>query len=99
MSRILTIACIAALVAAADALAQPASPPPAAPGNPATPPAGTLHTTPGTPVPDQLNDSDRLFIEALAAGDMAEVEAGKLASAIHGAPVRRAHDPGSLQGE
>ena len=83
MSRILTIACIAALVAA-GALAQPASPPAAAPGNPATTPAGTLHTAPGTPAPDQLNDSDRLFIDALAAGGMAEVEAGKLASRVTG---------------
>ena len=83
MSRILTIACIAALVAA-GALAQPASPPAAAPGNPATTPAGTLHTAPGTPAPDQLNDSDRLSIDALAAGGMAEVEAGKLASRVTG---------------
>jgi hypothetical protein len=75
MSGILTIACIAALVAS-GALAQPASPPAAAPGNPATTPAGTLHTAPGTPAPDQLNDSDRLSIDA------AEVEAGKLASRV-----------------
>jgi putative membrane protein len=79
MSRILTIVCIAALVAG-GALAQPASPPAAAPGNPATTPAGTPHIAPGTPAPDQLNDSDRLFSYALATGGLAEVEAGKLAS-------------------
>ena len=88
MSRILTIACIAALVAS-GALAQPASPPAAAPGNPATTPAGTLHTAPGTPAPDQLNDSDRVFIDALAAGGMAEVEAGKLASRVTGNTMMR----------
>jgi putative membrane protein len=83
MSRILTFACIAAL-ASGGAVAQPASPPAAAPGNPATTPAGTPHTAPGTPAPDQLNDSDRLFSDALAAGGMAEVEAGKLASRVTG---------------
>jgi putative membrane protein len=96
MSRILTIACIAALMAA-GALAQPASPPAAAPGNPATTPAGTLHTAPGTPAPDQLNDSDRLFIEALAAGDMAEVEAGKLASRATGNTMVRQFGESMIQ--
>ena len=99
MSRILTIACIAAL-AAGGALAQPASPPAAAPGNPATTPAGTPHTAPGTPAPDQLNDSDRLFSDALAAGGYGGGGGGEARIAghrqRHGAPVRRAHDPGSL---
>jgi putative membrane protein len=87
MSRILKFAFIAAL-AAGGALAQPASQP--APGNPATTPAGTPLTAPGSPAPDQLNGSDRLFSDALAAGGMAEVEGGKLASRVTGnATVRQ----------
>ena len=88
MSRILTIASIAALTVG-GAAAQPASPPAAAPGNPATTPAGTPHAAPGAPAPDQLNDADRLFSHALAAGGMAEVEAGKLASRAGASAVVR----------
>lgn len=88
MSRILTLACIVAL-ASGGAVAQQGNPPAAAPGNPATTPAGTPHTAPGMPAPDQLNDSDRLFSDALAAGGMAEVEAGKLASRVTGNPMVR----------
>ena len=102
MSRILTLACIAAL-ASGGAVAQQGNPPAAAPGNPATTPAGTPHTAPGMPAPDQLNDSDRLFSDAFAAGGMAEVEAGKLASRVTGNPMVRQFgeliDSGSLQGE
>jgi putative membrane protein len=83
MSRILTVACIAVLTVG-GAAAQPASPPSAPHGNPASTPAGTPHAAPGAPAPDQLNDSDRLFSRALAAGGMAEVEAGKLASRAGG---------------
>jgi len=80
MSRILTIACIAILTVGGAAAQPPAVPP----GNPATTPAGTPHAAPGAPAPDQLNDSDRLFSHALAAGGMAEVEAGQLASRAGG---------------
>ena len=83
MSRIMTIVCMTAM-AASGALAQPASLPVAAPGNPASTPAGTPHAAPGTPAPDQLNNSDRLFSQSLAAGGLAEVEAGKLASRASG---------------
>ncbi|MGE0260256.1 MAG: DUF4142 domain-containing protein [Alphaproteobacteria bacterium] len=47
--------------------------------NPAFTPSGTPSQKPGVPAPHQLNASDRIFVQQLAIGNMAEIELGKLA--------------------
>src|SRR3954468_3820713 len=49
-------------------------------GNPAGMAPGTAMTAPGQPAPHQMNTQDRLFSELAAAGGLAEVDLGKLAT-------------------
>lgn len=48
-------------------------------GNPAGLAPGTRETAPGVPASGATNQVDRLFVEQLAMGNRAEIEAGKLA--------------------
>ena len=48
-------------------------------GNPAGVAPGTQEAAPGEPAPHQTNTEDRLFVQLLAAGGMAEVDFGRLA--------------------
>src|SRR4051794_4599050 len=50
-------------------------------GNPAGNDPATKEQAPGVPAPDQTNVQDRLFAQLLATGGIAEVNAGKLATA------------------
>ncbi|ANL69284.1 MULTISPECIES: DUF4142 domain-containing protein [Rhizobium] len=49
-------------------------------GNPAGMGADTAMSKPGVPAPHQTNNQDRLFAQLAAAGGLAEVELGKMAS-------------------
>jgi putative membrane protein len=80
MTRLLSLMGVVILTSIAPASGQSTnrvSPP--APGNPAGMPPGTTQSTPGSPAPRQTNQSDRIFMHAVAAGGLAELELGKLA--------------------
>lgn len=79
MRLLSTTAFVFAMAAASAALAEPPSPSKPAPGNPAGMRAGTREKAPGIPAAHEANNADRLFVRALAAGGMAEIELGKLA--------------------
>jgi putative membrane protein len=53
-------------------------------GNPAGLKPGSEEKAPGMPAPNEENTQDRLFVQLVAAGGLAEVEAGKLAAAKGG---------------
>jgi putative membrane protein len=48
-------------------------------GNPGGMTPGTLESAPGTPAPNQTNNTDRLFARLAASGGLAEVDFGTLA--------------------
>lgn len=80
MKRLLTIVPIAIVLASSAAFAQSAAnPAPPAPGNPGGEAPGTKHSAQGVPTPRQTNQPDRSFVQAAAAGGLAEVSFGKLA--------------------
>jgi putative membrane protein len=80
--RVIAIAASLAVLAAAPAVAQMGNP---AGMTPATPQSG-----PGTPAPNQPNTQDRLFIELLATGGMAELDSAKAAEAKAQSPAVKA---------
>jgi putative membrane protein len=71
MHAVLVAASLAAALSSAPAFAQL--------GNPAGMKPATPEVAPGKPRPDEPDTQDRLFVQLLAAGGMAEVDAAQLA--------------------
>jgi len=66
-------------------------------GNPAGMTAGTPQSEPGKPAPHQPNAQDRLFVQLMASGGMAEVDAAKLADAKARDPAVKAYARAMVQ--